>query len=350
MTFKRKGVALAAVAMVGSSAACGGGAAAEDSKTLTVVMWGGSAQEAHVQSYVKPWAEVNGVEILQDQPTDYAKLRAQVESGEVSWGIVEVEPNFSATACEEGLLEKIDTEVVDTSVLDPQFVNECAIPNLQYAFNIAYNTDVFGEDHPTTWEEFFDTEQFPGKRGFWKYVTGGILEAALLADGVPADELYPLDVDRAFEKLDTIKDDIVFYETGDQQVQLLASGEAPLVQAWNGRVFQAAQQGQPVANEFNQHFLSYDQVVIPKGYPNADLAMEWMGHFVTDLQGQAADTRASAYAPVNDKALELLEPEILEELPTSEENAAKRATVIDYDWWAENYDAVSERFNEWLAS
>lgn len=346
---KRSAAVVAASALALGAAACGGGGASDDGESLTVVMWGGSAQEAHVASYVTPWAKENNVTVKQDQPTDYAKLRAQVESGKVSWGVVEVEPNFAVNACKDGLLEKIDTEIVDTSVLNPAFVSECAIPNLQYAFNIAYNTDTFKDEHPTTWAEFFDTEKFPGKRGFWKYATGGIFEAALLADGVKPEELYPLDIDRAFKKLDTIKEDTVFYETGDQQVQLLATGEAPLVQAWNGRVSQAAKAGEPVANEYNQHFISYDTVVIPKGYPNADLAMEFLGHFVKDLEGQAADAKASGYAPVNDKAMELIDEAVAAELPTSEQNAEMLATPIDYGYWAENYDAVAERFNKWLS-
>lgn len=345
---KRFAGVTAASALALGAAACGGGGDA-GGESLTVVMWGGGAQEAHVASYVQPWADENDVTVKQDQPTDYAKLRAQVESKKVSWGVVEVEPNFAVNACKEGLLEKIDTEVVDTSVLNTDFVSECAIPNLQYAFNIAYNTDTFKDAHPTSWAEFFDTEKFPGKRGFWKYATGGIFEAALLADGVKPDELYPLDIDRAFKKLDTIKDDIVFYETGDQQVQLVATGEAPLVQAWNGRISQAAEAGEPVANEYAEHFISYDTVVIPKGYPNADLAMEFLGHFVKDLEGQAADAKSSGYAPVNAKAMELVDDKVAAELPTSEQNASSLATPIDYDYWAANYDAVSARFNKWLS-
>jgi putative spermidine/putrescine transport system substrate-binding protein len=355
MRASRTGFGLVTAAALMATAACGGGdgggSSAAGDKSLSVVMWGGSAQEAAVAAYVEPWGEKNGVKILQDQPTDYAKLRAQVESGKVSWGIVQAEPNFIQNACKEGLLEKIDTSVVDTSVVsNPELVSECGVLNMQYAFNIAYNTDEFPDAHPTTWAEFFDTEQFPGKRGFWKYASGGIFEAALLADGVKPEDLYPLDIDRAFKKLDTIKDDLVFYDTGDQQVQMLASGEAPLIQAWNGRVFDAANDGQPVANEFNEHLLAYEQLVIPKGYPQADLAQEWLGQFVTDLEGQAAATEATAYAPMNDDALELVDKSVLPALPTSEENAAKMSSVMDYKYWAENYDAVSERFNEWLAS
>lgn len=328
-------------------AGCGGGAAV-DEKSLTVVMWGGDDQQTTVETLVQPWAQQNGVTISQDSPTDYAKFRAQVESGKVAWGAVEVEPFFAVQACQQGWAVELDQ--VDTSAIEDEFVGDCAVPILEYAFTIAYNTETYSaENHPTTWAEFFDVEQFPGKRGFWKYATGAMLEAALLADGVPPDELYPLDIDRALRKLDTIKDHIVFYETGEQQVQLVSSGEVPLIQAWNGRIFEAAQAGRPVANEWNEHFLSYDQLVIPAGYPNADLAQQWLDWFLNHPEAQADYANASAYAPVNAAAMEHVEPDVAEELPTHPDNEKKRAAVIDYGYWADHYDEVTNRLNEWMA-
>lgn len=338
------GVALSAVLGLAACGAAGSGA-----DQLTVVMWGGQDQKTHVKEAIQPWGDETGVTIKQDSPSDYAKFRAQVESGKVSWDVVEVEPNFAHTACDNGWAEKLDTSIVDTTDLNPEEVTDCAIPVLEYAFTIGYNTDTFKDAHPTTWAEFFDTEKFPGKRGFWKYATGAIFEAALLADGVKADELYPLDIDRAFKKLDTIKDDIVFYETGEQQQQLVASGEAPLVQAWNGRIYSAAKEGQPVANEWNEHLLSYDQLVIPKGAKNAGNAQKWMKWYVEHPEAQAGYSNATAYGPITEAALEHVKPEVLAELPTSPENAPKRAAIIDYAWWADNYDEVSERLNEWAA-
>ncbi|RLV57412.1 ABC transporter substrate-binding protein [Aeromicrobium phragmitis] len=341
---------VAAASMVLSLAACGGGgAAAED--TLTVVMWGGGAQKAHVDSYVTPWAEETGVTIRQDSPTDYAKISAQVDSGKVSWGLVEVEPNYGKSACDDGKLEKLPQRVLDAAEkadIDPAQMNDCAIPILQYTFSIAYNTDTFGDAHPTTWAEFFDTEQFPGKRGFWKYVTGGAFEAALLADGVAPEDLYPLDLDRAFRKLETIKDDIVWYDTGDQQVQLVSSGEAPLIQAWNGRISQAAADGESVANEYGQNLVSYDQIVVPKGYANADLAFDWMVWFLENTQAQADDVVASGYGPASPQAVELVPADIRDDIAGSPAVDDKSASVIDYDYWAENYDEVTQRFNTWI--
>ena len=351
--FARKYVAMAGAATLALSlSACGGAGTADADKSLTVTMWGGQAQTAHVDSYFTPWAEANGVTIKQDSPTDYAKIEAQVTANKVSWGIVEVEPNFANTACADGLLEKLPQRVIDAAkaagVPDAQ-MGECAIPNLQYTFSIAYNSDTFADKHPTTWAEFFDTEAFPGKRGFWKYATGGIFEAALLADGVAADKLYPLDLPRAFKKLDTIKSDIVWYDTGDQQTQLVASGEAPLVQAWNGRITKAASEGQPVANDYGQNLISYDQVAVPKGYANAELAADWMVWFLENPQAQADDAVASGYGPVSNAAIGLVPEADRKDLAGSDEVAKDSAGLVDYEYWAKNYNTVTEQLNNWIA-
>lgn len=73
-----------------------------------------------------------------------------------------------------------------------------------------------------------------------------MLEAALLADGVPMDELYPLDLDRAFAKLDTIKDDIVWWTKGAEPSQMLSTGEADYALAWSGRIATAKDEGSPL--------------------------------------------------------------------------------------------------------
>lgn len=348
-TTKRAGIA-AGLATITALSGC---SSTDPADTLTVVMWGGASQREHVASYVEPWGEANGIQIVQDSPTDYAKLTAQVESGNVTWGVAEVEPHFAENACASGVLTPLSQEVFDAAEqagVDSQYVSKCAIPNLLYSFTIGYNTDTYSDGHPTTWTEFFDTKSFPGKRGFWTEATGGIFEAALLADGVAPDELYPLDIDRAFRKLDTIKQDIVFYSTGDEQTQLVASGEAPLVQAWNGRIDQAAASGEPVANAWGENLVTYDQVAIPAGYPNTDIAMRWMVDFLGDTKGQALDAERSQFSPVNPNALAEVSDELVQNLSTFPANLEQSATVIDYKYWAEHYSDVTERLNAWMLS
>jgi putative spermidine/putrescine transport system substrate-binding protein len=340
--------AVTAAALVLTGCSSGG----SDDDELTFVMWGGQSQKQYIESIVDPWASQEDVKIKQDQPTDYAKLDAMVDAGKVSWGVVEVEPNYSATACSDGKVEKLDDSVFEAAKdadVNEEQLSDCAIPILQYTFNIGYNTDTFGDKHPETWEEFFDTDAFPGKRGMWKYVTGGIFEAALIADGVEPDDLYPLDLDRAFDKLDTIKDDIVWYDTGDEQVQLLSSGEAPLVQAWNGRVNLGANDGQPIANEYNENLGTYEHLVIPKGYENPGLAQKWMKWFLAHPEAQADASSATGYGPASPKALDHIEGKSADELAGSEAISDASATIMDYDYWAENYADVTERFNKWIS-
>ena len=59
---------------------------------------------------------------------------------------------------------------------------------------LAYRKDKVGSTPPKGLADFFNTAGIPGKRAAWKYVSGGILEAALIADGaaqlVGREKLY----------------------------------------------------------------------------------------------------------------------------------------------------------------
>src|SRR5690554_1675895 len=205
--------------------------------------WGGTTQDAQQKAWAEPLAESDGLNVLMDGPTDYGKLKAMVDSGNVSWDVVDVEMDFAIKAAEDGLLEPLDFDMLQRDDLDPRFTTDYAVGSFYYAFVLGYNKAVLGDQTPETWADLFDLEEFPGKRTFYKWSAPGVLEIALLADGVKAEELYPLDLDRAFDKLDTIKDSIVWWSGGAQSQQLLASGEAPMGQFWNGRVFSVEQSG-----------------------------------------------------------------------------------------------------------
>jgi putative spermidine/putrescine transport system substrate-binding protein len=229
----------------------------------------------------------------------------------------------------------------------PQFVGECGVPDVFYAYQIAYNTDAYSDsNHPTTWKEFFDVKKFPGKRGAYQNASGGLLEAALLADGVKKEDLYPLDLDRAFQKLDTIRDQLVFFRSGDEQLQLLSSGETPLTIGWNGRIQAGQAEGLPVAGEWNQHFQRYTQLVIPKGSKNVELAHAFLAHALSP-KPQAEMTNHIAYAPVSIKAAGNVNEKMKPYLPSDPE-VQKLGLALDFTYYAENYASVTERLNEWL--
>ena len=168
-----------------------------------------------------------------------------VESGKVTWDVVDVEADFALRAGREGLLEPLDFKQIAKRTIDPRFVTIYGAGSFYFSFILGYNTKVLG-NAPQDWAALFDTRAFPGKRALYKWPSPGVLEIALLADGVNPAQLYPLDLDRAFKKLDSIKGEIAWWGSGDESQQLLSSGTAGLGMFWNGRVNALRDGGAPV--------------------------------------------------------------------------------------------------------
>lgn len=329
---------LAALALVASAST----AVAADS--LNFVSWGGSTQDAQKQAWAKPFTEASGIRVVQDGPTDYGKLKAMVESGNVQWDVVDVEADFALRAASEGLLEPLDFGVIQRENIDPRFVSDHGVGSFYFSFVLGYNQGKVGGNAPQDWTALFDTATYPGKRALYKWASPGVLELALLADGVAADQLYPLDLERAFKKLDSIKQDIVWWGGGAQSQQLLASGEVSLGQFWNGRVYALQQDGAPVGVSWKQNLVMADFLVIPKGAKNKDAAMKFLAN-ASSAKGQADFANLTAYAPVNTGSLAQLNADLAPSLPTAH---VKDQINLDYAYWAKNGEAISAQWNEWL--
>lgn len=321
--------------------------AKEEQQTLVICSWGGALQDAQREAIFKPFEEKYNVKIIDESPTDYGKLKAMVESGNTQWDVVDVDADFVYRAAEQGLLEKLDFNVIDKTDLEPAGTTEYSVGAELFSLALAYNTEAYATgENPKSWKEFWDTEKFPGVRTMWKYVPS-LLETALLADGVPLDEVYPLDVDRAFKSLDKIKDQVtVWWTTGAQAPQLLTDNEAQLAAAWNGRISVAKKEGASVDVDFNESILMLDDWVVPKGSKNKELAMKFIA-FATAPEQQAAQAKLIPYGVINEKAYDLLDEATIKELPTSPEKS-KNQLMLNAEFWGENYDSINERFQKWL--
>jgi putative spermidine/putrescine transport system substrate-binding protein len=306
--------------------------------------WGGTTQDAQKAAWASPFTEKTGITVVQDGPTDYGKLKAMVEAGQVTWDVVDVEGDYAAQAGKNGQLEKLDFSVIDKSKLDPRFVTDYSVGSFYYSFVIGCNADAVSAC-PKTWADLFDTAKFPGKRTFYKWSAPGVIEAALLADGVAADKLYPLDLDRAFKKLDTIKSDIVWWSGGAQSQQLLASAEAPFGSIWNGRMTALAASGIKTETSWEQNITAADSLVVPKGSPNAEAAMKFIA-MATSAEPQAALAKATGYAPINVDSAKLMDPETAKTLPDQQTASQVNA---DMNYWADNRDAIGEKWYAWQA-
>ena len=216
------------------------------------------------------FVQATGAKVLQDGPMNTAKFRTMIDGGAPDWDVTDITIDFLFSGIGDQLFEKIDRSIVDTSRLDSRFVNDYGVGCIVWSYNLGYSTKAFpGTDVPKTWADMFDLKKFPGKRTFGDNVVA-TLEAALMADGVAPDKLYPLDVERALKKLDTIKSQTVFWSSNSQSQQLFVDGEVTMGLILNGRAYDAAKKGAPIAISWQQNIQSVDYLVVPRGGDEAD--------------------------------------------------------------------------------
>jgi putative spermidine/putrescine transport system substrate-binding protein len=344
---KLSALGLAGVTLLGTLGCEGGGSGGEGggsaTEGLVFASSGSSYQRAQTKAWINPYSKETGTKIHQDSPTDYAKIESMVENNHVIWDVVNVSNDFGLQST-AGLLEPLDYSVIDKEPILEGYATEYRIACMLYANTIAYNTEQI-DGTPSTWADIFDTRKYPGQRGFRKS-PWETLEVALLGDGVPPENLYPLDVDRALRKLDTIKDHILWWETGGQLQQQLADGEVALASAWNGRVQTEIDAGTPVKIQWNQNLQTADYLVVPKGTANKEQAMELIAYCVSG-QNNHRLSEYIPYAPINKKSIPKVNPQVTSQLPTAYREVG---VTFNAEWWDNNREAVEQRFNEWVMS
>lgn len=347
-SYRRALLAGAALAAVGLTAASG--AAARD---FTVVSWGGSYQDAQRAIYFEPFAAESGTALLEDVWNGgVGAIRAKVEGGASDWDVVQVETEELVIGCEEGLYELLDWDRLDLSgALIPGAEHECGAGTIVWSTVMAYDAGRLSEG-PSSWADFWDLEAFPGKRGLRRGPQYA-LEFALQADGVPVEEVYevlgtPEGVDRAFAKLDEIKGEVVWWEAGAQPPQLLAAGEVVMTSAYNGRISAAnTTDGRNFRIVWPGSLYSIDYWVILAGSPHVDTAHDFIA-FASDPERQALLPPQVPYGVTHLDAAGSIPAEVLPDVPTAPENLAV-AGELDSEFWVDNIERLTERFNSWLA-
>ncbi len=319
---------------------------------ISVMSFGGAYQEAQRKAVFETYTATTGIKVdEQEYGGEIAKIAAMIESGNTTIDVVDVDAPTLLQGCDEGIFEKIDwTKIGDKADWIDGTTSDCGVGTIVYSTSLAYNA-AKTENGPTVLADLFDTAKFPGKRGLWKNPATN-LEFALLADGVPVDQVYtvlgtPEGLDRAFAKLDTIKKDIVWWEAGAQAPQLLASGEVVMTTAWNGRIYNANKEGQNFKIVWDNQILDSNYWAIPKGAKNIDASMAFIKYAVEPAV-LAATTKYIPYGPVRKSAAEFVAPEDAANLPTSPANLTV-ALTLDNAFWADNGDEIRKRFTTWLA-
>lgn len=315
---------------------------------LTYVSYGGTGQDAQIRAWQEPYVAKNpNIKFNNTSPPDPSQVKAQVMTKAIQWNVVTTAPFLATQNCGT-LYEKLNVPDLDKSQFPPGIIGECYIGDFRYSLVFSYSTEKWPDpaQAPKTLADFFDTKKFPGKRGVVKNVQDGLLEQALLADGVKPDAIYPLDVDRALKKWSTIKGDTIWAANPGALLQLVTSKQVDmqfLVQARSQAALDAGAAMNPV---WDMTVTSLDGLAVPKGSPHLAEIEKFLS-FVLQPESQARMASFSGAAASN-----------LKSQPTYSANGNKinafgpantgQTFQVDPVWWSTNFNQTAERFTKWI--
>ena len=334
---------LAAPAIIGRPARAAG--------QVIVRTSGGAYAEAITPAIYEPFTRETGIEVVQVAAT-IGKLFAMFRSGNIELDVINTDEVVLRGLEREGALADINYSAwkrtnpadVDEAVRLKQYVG-----HLYFSWVLSYNKETFPNGaHPKSWADFWDVKRFPGARTLPDLASGQPpLEFALLADGVPMDKLYPLDLDRAFKSLDKIRGSVSkFWDTGAVSAELMSSKEVVLGALWNARVQPLVESNQPVAIEWNQSMYTSMGYSIFKGAKNAENAQKLV-EYAMQPDKLAAFLSRYPYGPAVSKAFDHMTDAAKSRLPTTPERRAQ-AFALDINWWENNRKEVNDRWSKWL--
>ena len=311
---------------------------------LIIANSGGAMGEAKRTALYDPFTSKTGIEITTVAGADMAKLRLQVEQGAVEWDVVDVGHAALPTANRLNLFEPIDEGIVNWEGIVEDARNPFAIGATIYAGGIGYPTDRLKA--PTTWTEFFDVENFPGRRGLRTRVND-TLEIAAMGSGVPPSEVFPIDVERAFAALDRLKPHVSHWISATAQtVSLIQQNETDFTFTYTTRVKKMQESGVPMGFSFRNNILGISWTGVPRGSKNREAAMQFL-NFALDPDRQAELANLSVDAPTHVDAMSKVDPAIGKWLP---DVASTDNCFTDAEWWSTNLEPLTIRYKEWLVS
>ncbi len=327
---------------------------------LTVAIPGGALQDTLQRAFFGPFTAQTHVGIRKvawdgTLPT----LQQRARSGADVADLVLMDDSSVLVACRQGLLLPLGADAGPAGNA-PDATGRCGRDALRTTLVLAWDKSRI--DAAPCWAEFWDVARRPGRRGLERGPRG-TLEIALLADGVPADEIYaalgsPEGVDRAFRKLDQLKPYIVWWTGPADATRIMQAGGVLMTSAPSGDVQVADLAGhRDFAAQWQQSISTLLSWAVP-GRPSAERSPS--GTVPGDRVARAGALLAFMADPARQAALAALDPAagpigaLPPGLPTPAEDGPAtpqrlhEALRQDDTFWAGHLEALQARFDGWI--
>jgi putative spermidine/putrescine transport system substrate-binding protein len=348
---RRQFTRFAAMVLGAAPFALGGRHAFAAEKQLVLVNWGGDALKAYDAAYGAPFEKETGITVKEDGtgPTEGA-ITAQFKSGKPTWDVVDADPFSAISLGKQGMIEPIDYTIVDKTKTRPGFGWDYAASTYFFSYVIAYDAQKFGKNPPKNMKDFFDVKTYPGKRSLYKW-GAGMWEAALLADGVAPDKLYPLDLKRAHGKIAAFKENVVSYWGGGaESQQVMLSGDASMALIWSTRAsLLDKDSGGQIKFIWDEGLISPGALAVIKNNPaGKDVAMKYIAS-TSDPKKQLVMFEMLGQGPAN-PATDALIPDDKKKYNPVDPANMKLQIALDMPWYAENYGAALDTYTKVISA
>ncbi len=335
--------ALTALAALG--VAPSGLAQAQQNRVITMVNWGGIANQGFGRFYGDPFVAANpGWEVKQDSTGPSAgRIKSMVDSGRVTWDLCDSSASSSVLLGRQNLLTKVNYDIVKReNAMAPVFIMEYGAAPYSFSNVLVYDSAKFPEP-PKTWADFWDLRKFPGQRLLRRDAVGS-LEAAMMSMGRTIENTYPIDVRAALRRVGEIRRNCVYWNSGSESEQFMRTGEAVMGQIWHTRasVLHKETNGR-IKFIWNQGLLQPGIFVMPRGGPGGEGTQRLLASMLANDEGQIGLLQLLGNGPTNPRAAAKVPAEARQYNPTDPENA-KVQVPIDGNWWGANYAQVNQDF------
>lgn len=332
---------LAGLAAIGLLPAAARHANAQTSEII-ISNWGGDAVRYFGESFGTAIEKALGVKVTVDGGgPSMGKIRTMVDAKNTIWDLCDSGAGDAAELGKLGMVQPIDYSIVDKAKMLPDFANEFGCANYMFGVVLAYDKEFYGDKPPTKIADFWDTENFPGRRLLRKQPLA-MLEFALMADGVPFDQIFPIDIDRALAKLKPLVADALFWGNGTESQQLLRDGECQMGLIWHTRanLLHNETDGR-ITWTFNQGILFPGMWIVPTGNPaGTEAAMKAIAA-TQEPEPQIKLLELMGNGPANPAAQALI-PETLRRVDPG--LFADQMLKANGQWWGENVTKAEEAY------
>jgi putative spermidine/putrescine transport system substrate-binding protein len=330
------------------------GSSKSTSTELTIGGWGGALDEGTQRAYLTPFdAENKASSQFVDAPGDQlARVEAQNNAKQIQWDALDSTDGgtaYTLQAKHELALLPAPLKLELERELGASNVTSFGFAHGNLGNVIVCNMEKM-KSCPANMAQFYNTTMFPQSRMFAGILPIEAATTAEVAAGIPISQTAttPVNVKAVIKTLEALKPKIkVFWQSGDQQVQAMRSGQVGMGIMWSNRAYELAAQGAKVKIVWLDAAYEPSFWTVLQGAPHAQLAFKLLAWIASHAKAEAQWAREIHISVPNPVALNYIPKSFSDQLADNPVNYRQMA-VPNFKWYAHHATELDTAYENFL--